>query len=66
MINSIILAIALYGISQRDYVFQKTSVAERVIIDLMAPVQAFVTGVQEGISSYVEHYVANLNASKEN
>jgi rod shape-determining protein MreC len=66
VINSIILAIALYGMSQRDYVFQKSSVAERVIIDLMAPVQTFVTGAQEGLSSYVEHYVANLNASKEN
>lgn len=66
VINSIILAISLYGMSRRDYVFQKTSVAERVIIDLMAPVQAFVTDMQEGMSSYVEHYVANLNASKEN
>lgn len=66
VINSIILAISLYGMSQRDYVFQKTSIAERVIIDLMAPVQTFVTGMQEGVSSYVEHYVANLNASKEN
>lgn len=66
VINSIILAISLYGMSQRDYVFQKTSIAERVIIDLMAPVQTFVTGIQEGMSSYVEHYVANLNASKEN
>ena len=66
VINSIILAISLYGMSQRDYVFQKTSIAERVIVDLMAPVQTFVTGVQEGMSSYVEHYVANLNASKEN
>lgn len=66
VINSVILAIALYGMSQRDYVFQKTSFAERVIIDLMAPVQSFTTGIQEGISSYIEHYVANLNASKEN
>lgn len=66
VINSVILAIALYGMSQRDYVFQKTSIAERVIIDLMAPVQSFTTGIQEGISSYTEHYVANLNASKEN
>lgn len=66
VINSIILAISLYGMSQRDYVFQKTSVAERVIIDIIAPVQTLVTGFQEGISSYVEHYVANLNASKEN
>ena len=66
VINSIILAISLYGMSQRDYVFQKTSIAEKLLIDLMAPVQSFVTGVQEGMSSYVEHYVANLNASKDN
>lgn len=32
----------------------------------MAPVQSLVTNVQEGMSSYVEHYVTNLNASKEN
>ena len=66
VVNSIILAISLYGMSQRDYVFKKTSTAERVIIDLMAPVQGFVTGIQDGVSSYIEHYVANLNASKEN
>ncbi|MDD4973898.1 MAG: rod shape-determining protein MreC [Bacteriovorax sp.] len=66
IINSVILVIALYGMSQRDYVFQKTSIAERVIIDLMAPVQGMVTSFQRGVSSYVEHYVANLNASKEN
>jgi rod shape-determining protein MreC len=66
VINSIILAISLYGMSQREYVFQKTSLAERLLIDLMAPVQSFVTNVQEGMSSYVEHYVTNLNASQEN
>ena len=66
VINSIILVISLLGMSQRDPFFQKTSIAERVIIDLMAPIQSFVTGIQGGVSSYIEHYVANLNASKEN
>jgi len=66
VINSIILAISLYGMSQREYVFKRTSLAEKVLIDLMAPVQSIVTDVQEGMSSYVEHYVTNLNASKEN
>lgn len=66
MINSIILIVAIYGMSQRDYVFQKTSIAEKIIIDTMAPLQGFITGVQEGISSYIEHYITNLNASKEN
>ena len=66
IINSIILVIAFFGMTRRDYVFQKSSVAERLIIDAMAPVQAFVTNVQLGISSYIDHYVTNINASKEN
>jgi rod shape-determining protein MreC len=66
IINTIILVIAFYGMTRRDYVFQKTSLAEKVIIDVMAPVQAFVTNVQMGIGSYIDHYVTNINASKEN
>lgn len=66
IINTIILVIAFFGMTRRDYVFQKTSLAEKVIIDVMAPVQGFVTNVQAGIASYVEHYVANISASKEN
>lgn len=66
VINSIILAIALYGMSQRDYDFKQTSLAEKVIIDVMAPVQSFLSGFQTTISSYMVHYVSNINASKEN
>jgi rod shape-determining protein MreC len=66
IINTVILVIAFYGMTRRDYVFQKTSLAEKVIIDIMAPVQSFVTNVQIGVVSYVDHYVANINASKEN
>ena len=66
IINTIIIVIALYGMTRRDYVFQKTSLAEKIIIDVMAPVQSFVTNVQLGISSYFDHYITNINASKEN
>lgn len=66
VINSIILAISLYGMSQREYSFQQTSLAEKFIIDLMAPVQKFLSGVQSSTSNYVEYYVTNINASKEN
>lgn len=66
IINTIIMVIAFFGMTRRDYVFQKTSLAEKVIIDVMAPVQSFVTNVQLGMASYVDHYVANINASKEN
>jgi rod shape-determining protein MreC len=66
VINGVILAIALFGMSRRDYVFQKASLAERVIIDLIAPVQSAITSFERGIASYVDDYVLNLNASKEN
>jgi len=66
MINGVILAIALFGMSRRDYVFQRTSFAEKFIIDIMAPVQSMVISFERGVSSYVEDYVMNLNASKEN
>jgi rod shape-determining protein MreC len=66
IINTIILVIAFFGMTRRDYVFQKTSLAEKVIIDVMAPVQSFVTNVQLGVSSYIDHYVTNINSSKEN
>ncbi len=66
VINGVILAIALFRMSRRDYVFQKTSLAERVIIDLIAPVQSAITSFERGIASYVDDYVLNLNASKEN
>ncbi len=66
IINTIILVIAFFGMTRRDYVFQKTSLAEKFIIDIMAPVQSSITNVQLGISSYVDHYVTNIHASKEN
>jgi rod shape-determining protein MreC len=66
VINSVILAIALFGMSRRDFVFQRTSFAERMIIDLMAPVQAFIMNFERGVGSYVEDYVMNYNSSKEN
>ncbi len=66
VINGIILAMALFGMSRRDYVFQRTSFAERLIIDLMAPAQSFLTNFQRGIGTYIEDYVLNFNASKEN
>ncbi len=66
IINGVILAIALFAMSRRDYVFQKTSLAERVIIDLIAPVQGFTTNFQKGIKTYIHDYVLNLNASRDN
>jgi len=66
VINTIVLALAFFGLSRREYVFEHTSVAERIVIDIMAPVQSGVMSFQRGIGSYVDNYVLNINASKEN
>lgn len=66
IINGLIFSLAIFGMSRKDYVFQKTSFADKIIIDLMAPVQSIVMGAERGIVSYVDDYVMNLNASKEN
>lgn len=66
VINTLIMAIAIYGLSQKNYVFVKTSFADKMIIDLMAPVQSGIATFQRNVYSYIKHYVANLNASKEN
>jgi rod shape-determining protein MreC len=66
VINTIVLALAFFGLSRREYVFERTSVAERIIIDLMAPVQSGVMSFQRGIGNYFDHYLLNINASKEN
>ncbi len=66
VINTVVLALAFFGLSRREYVFERTSVAERIIIDLMAPVQSGVMSFQRGIGNYFDHYLLNINASKEN
>ncbi len=66
VINCAILIMAVYSLSQRDYVFLRTSYADKLIIDILGPVQESITSVQRGLSSYFHHYVANVSASKEN
>ncbi len=66
VINCAILIVAIYSLSQRDYVFQKTSIAEKIIIDILGPVQNSITSFQRGLGNYFKHYVANVSASKEN
>ncbi len=66
VINCAILIMAIYSLSQRDYVFLRTSYADKLIIDILGPVQDSLTSVQQGLSGYFKHYVANVSASKEN
>ncbi len=66
VINCAMLIMAIYSLSQRDYVFLRTSYADKLIIDILGPVQESITSVQRGFSGYFKHYVANVSASKDN
>ncbi len=66
ILNVLVCAVALYGISTKDFAQHKTSAFENVMIDFFAPIQKSVTFVQTSFNSIFENYIANVNASKEN
>lgn len=65
-LNVIILSAALWGVSRRDVSYTETTAFENAMIDSFAPMQKSVSYIQEQLSDFVEHYLANVNASKEN
>ncbi len=66
VVNCIVLFFAVFSLSQKDYVFLKTTFADKLIIDLLGPVQKTMTEVQRGLQSYFKHYVMNVSSSMEN
>lgn len=65
-INVGILLLAIYSLSQRQVFVEQTSFFDRWIIDTLAPFQKTIYLLQKEMGGYVDHYVLNLNASKEN
>ncbi len=66
IINIIVLAISLFGITKTDYNFDKTSFFERMMIDSIGPMQRSVTYVKVKFSSFFDNYLLNVDASKKN
>jgi rod shape-determining protein MreC len=66
ILNIVILGIALFSFSRRPSYYGKTSSFEVFMIDSITPLQQSVTTVNDKISSFFEHYVKNVSASKNN
>lgn len=66
VLNVVILTIAFFSMARRSPELSETSMAERAMIDLLAPIQRGVTNFRMSIVYFFDDYVANINASKNN
>ncbi len=66
ILNIIVLLISFVGVARRNQSLDETSAFENILINSFAPIQSSVTSVRTEISNFFDHYIANLNASKEN
>ncbi len=66
VINLLVLSLSLYAVSKRNASFAKTSIFEKVMIDSFAPLQKGVSYMYDSVNDLLEHYIANVNASKRN
>lgn len=66
VLNVIVLLISFIGVAKRSYVVEQTSPFENLLIDSFAPVQDSVTSFRSRVSSFFDHYLMNIGASKDN
>lgn len=66
IVNIIVISMALYGVSKRDVNVKETTIFENFMMDTLAPLQRGVTFVHHQVVSFFDHYVFNVNASKQN
>lgn len=65
-LNIAVLAIAFVSLSGRELSFEKTTVFDNFMVDIFSPVQSSVTFMRVKTLNFFEHYLMNIDASKEN
>lgn len=65
-LNIAVLSLALFSLSQKDFSFDKTTAFENFMVDMFSPMQSSVTYMKTKTSNFFEHYIMNINASREN
>ncbi len=66
IVNTLVLGISLYGISNTTISKDDSYSFENLMIDTFAPIQRSVTYLYDSFSKTFDFYLANINASKEN
>jgi rod shape-determining protein MreC len=64
--NLIVLGIAILGFSQKKFNMEDLSFFQKVLVEVIAPVQKTITSTQKSASNLVDNYVRIVNTSKEN
>jgi len=65
-LHILVMVLSLIVIAKKDAVHYQTSVFENLMIDAFAPMQRSIFYVKERVSSFFQHYITNVDASKEN
>lgn len=64
--NLLVLVLALYGISQKRFDLEEMTLFQRLVVEVVAPVQQGFAGLRQESSDLINNYVRIVNTSKEN
>lgn len=62
----VVLIISLYGMSQKNYTYDESTIFEKFLIELVGFGQSKTTSIKESVTSFFDHYIFIVNTSKEN
>ncbi len=65
-VNIVVVGVALFVSLRQEYIVKKNSFFDELVIDSFAPVQNGITYVKTTFTSIFDHYLANVDASREN
>lgn len=64
--NLLVAVIAIYGISQKNFNLEETTLFHQIVIEVISPVQDGIASSRKSVSSLWENYLMIVNTSKEN
>lgn len=64
--NLIVLTLAIYGLSQKRFDLEEMTLFQRLVVEVVAPLQKGITSSRAELNDLVDNYVRIVNTSKEN
>lgn len=67
IVNNLIVAVlAVYGISQKKFTLEEPTLFQRVVMEVISPMQKGISDSQKSLSSLWENYISIVDTSKDN
>ncbi len=64
--NLIVLAVAVWGLSQKRFELEEMTLFQRLVVEVVAPVQKSLLNTRQELDDLVDNYLRIVNTSKEN